>query len=131
MYLLESSQRGLTGIREKSPHTIDSSLTHCIQGNCSCFFLSSVNFLQNYLSSFKNTIRTSNSLDPDQARRYVWPDLGPNCLPRLSAEDTAGQRVKTIINAETFVIPLKKKQQTVLTSEGSNIGRVYLVALER
>ena len=30
----------------------------------------------------------SNSLDPDQARRFVGPDLGPNCLPRLSADDT-------------------------------------------
>ena len=38
----------------------------------------------------------SNSLDPDQARRFVRPDLGPNCLPtgRLSAGDTDGQRVK-------------------------------------
>ena len=36
----------------------------------------------------------SNSLDPDQARRFVGPDLGPNCLPRLSADDTGRQRVK-------------------------------------
>ena len=35
----------------------------------------------------------SNSLDPDQARRIVGPDLGPNCLPRLSADDTGRQRV--------------------------------------
>ena len=37
----------------------------------------------------------SNSLDPDQARRFVGPDLGPNCLPRLSADDTSRQRVNT------------------------------------
>ena len=30
--------------------------------------------------------RTSN-LDPDQARRFVGPDINPNCLQRLSAED--------------------------------------------
>ena len=36
----------------------------------------------------------SNSLDPDQARRIVGPDLGPNCLPKLSADDTGRQRVK-------------------------------------
>ena len=35
-------------------------------------------------SSFSNTFRVSNSLDPDQARRIVGPDLGPNCLQRLS-----------------------------------------------
>ena len=30
----------------------------------------------------------SNSLDQDQARHFVGPDLGPKCLKRLSAEDT-------------------------------------------
>ena len=29
----------------------------------------------------------SNGLDPDQALRYNRPDLGPNCLQRLSADD--------------------------------------------
>ena len=29
----------------------------------------------------------SNSLDPDQVRRSVGTDLGPNCLQRLSADD--------------------------------------------
>ena len=33
------------------------------------------------------TIRVSNSLDPDQDGRSVGPDLDPNCLQRLSAED--------------------------------------------
>ena len=36
---------------------------------------------------FYNTIRVSNSLDPDQARHFVGPDLGPNCLQRLSADN--------------------------------------------
>ena len=30
--------------------------------------------------------RVSNSLDPDQAQHFVGPDLGPNCLQRLSAD---------------------------------------------
>ena len=38
----------------------------------------------------------SNSLDLDQARRIVGPDLGPNCLPSLSADDTGRQRVKRL-----------------------------------
>ena len=29
----------------------------------------------------------SNSLDLDQAQRFVGPDLGQNCLQRLSADD--------------------------------------------
>ena len=27
------------------------------------------------------------SLDPDQARHLVGPDVGPNCLQTLSADD--------------------------------------------
>ena len=38
-------------------------------------------------------MRMSNSLDPDQVRQFVGPDLGPNCLPWLSADDTRRQRV--------------------------------------
>ena len=29
----------------------------------------------------------SNCLDPDQDQLSVGPDLGPNCLQRLSADD--------------------------------------------
>ena len=29
----------------------------------------------------------SNSLDPDQARRFVGPDRDPNCLQRLLANE--------------------------------------------
>ena len=36
----------------------------------------------------------SNSLDPDQAQHFVGPDLGPNCLQRLSADGASRQRVK-------------------------------------
>ena len=39
-------------------------------------------------------IRGSNSLDPDHAQHFVGPDLGPNCLQRLSADDISRQRVK-------------------------------------
>ena len=43
--------------------------------------------------SFRKTIRVSNSLEPDQARRLVGPDLDPNCLQRLIADDSNGQKV--------------------------------------
>ena len=52
-------------------------------------FLSSSDFFQNQLfrkfpsgvpSEYQNTIRLSNSLDLDQTRLLVGPDLGPNCL---------------------------------------------------
>ena len=38
----------------------------------------------------------SNDLDPDQDRHSGGPDLGPNCLQRLSADDKIGHyKVKT------------------------------------
>ena len=40
-----------------------------------------------YKKSFGNTVRVSNGLDPDQARRIVGPDLGPSCLQKFSADD--------------------------------------------
>ena len=40
---------------------------------------------------------------PDQARRFVRPDLGPNRLQRLSADDTRRQKVDTKeVAAELF-----------------------------
>ena len=54
-------------------------------------FLSSADFFQNPLfqkNSFRITIRVANSLDPDHARCFIGPDLGPNCLQKLSADDT-------------------------------------------
>ena len=70
-------------------------------GNFSCFccrLLTSfkINFLEN---SFRNTIRVSNSLDPDQAQHYVGPDLSPDCLQMLSADDTSRQRNKVYQSA--------------------------------
>ena len=64
-------------------------LTLCMLGNFSCVFKSSADisklaFSNNY---FRNTIRESNNLDPDQDRHCVGPDLGPNCFQRLSAVD--------------------------------------------
>ena len=46
------------------------------------FLLSADYFQKSTLmkNSFRNTIRVSSSLDPDQARHFVGPDLGPNCL---------------------------------------------------
>ena len=54
-----------------------------------CFFVLCCFFLESILKkkSFRNTIIVSNSKDPDLARHFVGPDLGPNCLQSLSADD--------------------------------------------
>ena len=63
----------------------------------------------------------SNSLGPDQARRFVRPDLGPNCLPRLSADDTGRQRVNQV---EYFAIillisPSRQKVEVLIRPQAS------------
>ena len=57
--------------------------------NISCFCCGEVTFFKLIFSkdSFRNIIRVSNGLDPDQNWQSVGPDLGPNCLQRLSADD--------------------------------------------
>ena len=47
--------------------------------------ISKLTFSKNY---FRNTIRVTKSLDPDQDRHFVGPDLGPSCLQRLYQQTT-------------------------------------------
>ena len=65
-------------------------------------FLSSADFFQNQLFlkiiSQILAIRVSSSLDPDQVQQNVGPDLDPNCLQWLSADDTSRQRVNHFAN---------------------------------
>ena len=61
----------------------------CMLGNFSCFCCCLLNFSKSTFSknALRNTIRESNSLDPDQDQHSVDHDLEPNCLQKLSAED--------------------------------------------
>ena len=43
-------------------------------------------------------------LDPDQARHFVGPDLGSNCLQILSADDTGRKRFKHYSILEPIII---------------------------
>ena len=61
-----------------------------IPSNFSCFcrlliFFFKINFFEKF---FQELPSVSNSLDPYQARQFVRPDLGPNCLQKLSADDS-------------------------------------------
>ena len=47
------------------------------------------------IKSLRDTIKVSNSLDPVQALCFVEPDLCPNCLKWLSANNISRKRVKT------------------------------------
>ena len=74
-------------------------------------------FVENYFQEL------SNSLDSDQVWIYVGSDLGPNCLQRLSADDTSGQRV--FHNENTSAV--RKDPVSHLPSYGSKVGVVKTV----
>ena len=67
------------------------SLTLCLLDYLSCFCRLLIFLPKSFFQkkSFRNIIRVSNSLGPGQARHFVGPDLGPNFLQRLSADDTS------------------------------------------
>ena len=48
----------------------------------------------------------SNDLDPDQDRRFVGPDLGPNCLQRVSATKAAASKGKVDVICAFFLYQL-------------------------
>ena len=45
----------------------------------------------------RNTIRVSNSFDPDQVLRFVWSDPCPIFWQRLSVEDTSNEKGKASV----------------------------------
>ena len=56
--------------------------------------LLSADFFQNikkkkkrFFQEYHQSVNLSNCLDPDQDLHFVDPDLGSNCLKRLSADD--------------------------------------------
>ena len=46
---------------------------------------------------FQECHQSVKQFDPDQAQHFIGPDLGPNCLQRLSADDTRRQKVGQLI----------------------------------
>ena len=65
-----------------------------------------------------------NSLDPDQARHKVGPDLGPNCMQILLADDTKIKALKEL-NIHTHVcakILFNEEQHQSIKHFGSRSG---------
>ena len=46
-------------------------------------------FFKNIFQEYHQSVK---QLDPYQARRFLGPDLGPNCLQRLSADEKKKSR---------------------------------------
>ena len=77
------TERFLMGLKELNQTNKDSlhAGKYCVHF-CACFFLFKIVFQKIFRNSIR--LRVSNSLDQDQARHFVWPDLGPNCLQEES-----------------------------------------------
>ena len=74
--------------------------------------LSSADFfkLNFFGKNLSRMLSVSNRLDPDQTQRVVGPDLGPNCLNFLSADDTSRLTVnflnhKAVSGKNAFIKP--------------------------
>ena len=52
-----------------------------------------------------HTIKLSTSLDPDQARHFVGPDLGQYCFQMLPADDTSTVCFSSLIAVHVFACP--------------------------
>ena len=65
---------------------------------CHLLIFFKINFFKRF---FKNAIGVSNSLDLNQPLHAVGSYLGPNCLQRLSADDTRKSRKKAVCVAST------------------------------
>ena len=57
---------------------------------------------QKFFQEFQHSV---NSLDPDQACHLVRPDLGANCLQRLSADDISTQLKKAFLFDLIIYVP--------------------------
>ena len=73
--------------------------------------LSSADFFQKHFKkdSFWNTDGVTSSLDLDQAQRSVGPDLGPNCLQRLSAVGKSRCWLAELVNFVSHLIIMLNK----------------------
>ena len=58
-----------------------------VDSSCFCCSLLTIFKINFFKKSTRNSITVSNGLDPDQDQLSVGPDLGQNCLQRLSADD--------------------------------------------
>ena len=60
-------------------------------------------FKNNVIFFFRNIPIASIRLDPDKTRRFLGLDLGPNCLQRLSANETSRKELSPSPSNEAIV----------------------------
>ena len=63
------------------------------------------------LTYSKNSFRMSDSFDPDQDQCLVGPDLGPNCLQKLSVTTSRERDKRSTIGGVGDVYPVASREQ--------------------
>ena len=81
-----------------------------MRGNFSCFcchllIFFKINFFEK--KKFRNTIRVSNGFDQVQDQHFVGPDLGPNCLQKLSEDDKTDASIVVRVNDRVLSVQMK------------------------
>ena len=71
------------------------------ESNASWFTYSFAPFSKIFFQEYHQSVK--HLQDPDQAWCRVGPDLGPNCLQRLSADDTSRQRLNRFKSSVLFM----------------------------
>ena len=96
--------------------------------------LSSADFFSNItfskILSRNYTIRVSNSLDTDQDRHSVCPDLGPNCLQRLSADDKSPPARKELNNQGISICVGIHNKETVINKTQPSTSLYILIFIQ-
>ena len=77
------------------------------------------------INSFRNTIRLSNSFDPDQAQLSVGPDLVPDCLQKLSVDDTRRYGEGNFLPFPRDLFPIKKNSICFVFHVGFSPNEYY------
>ena len=57
---------------------------------CRLLIFFKINFFEKFFQQYHQSVKQIR-LDPDQAKHFVGPDLGPICLQWLSADNTSRQ----------------------------------------
>ena len=70
-------------------------LTHRMLGNFSSFFFCWLFKIIFFKKIFRENYQIVKHLDPDQDQQFVGPDLGPNCLQRLSVVNSHHKQAKS------------------------------------
>ena len=68
----------------------------------------------------------SNSLDPDQARQFVGPDLGSNCLQRLNHETALVDRVKPKYTFQAMLSRILRLMDKMFYALFTNVHNQFL-----